>query len=57
MGNARVAGVGMVKFAKPGQQEPYRVMASKAIKQAIADAGIHYNQIQQAYAAYIYGDS
>lgn len=57
MGNARVAGVGMVKFSKPGQQEPYRVMASKAIKQAIADAGVHYGQIQQAYAAYIYGDS
>ena len=52
-----VAGVGMVKFAKPGQQEPYRVMASTAIKQAIAEAGIDSAEIQQAYGGYIYGDS
>jgi acetyl-CoA acetyltransferase len=47
----------MIKFTKPGQQEPYRVMASKAIKLALSDAGINYNLIQQAYASYIYGDS
>lgn len=57
MTNARVAGVGMVKFSKPGQNEPYRVMASKAIKLALADAGIEYKYVQQAYASYIYGDS
>lgn len=57
MANARIAGVGMVKFAKPGRQEPYRVMASKAIKTAVADAGIDFSKIQQAYASYIYGDS
>ena len=57
MSTARIAGVGMVKFAKPGQSEPYRVMASKAIKQAIQDAGIDYAHVQQAYASYIYGDS
>jgi acetyl-CoA acetyltransferase len=47
----------MVKFAKPGQNEPYRVMASKAINQALQDAGIAYPLVQQAYASYIYGDS
>ena len=57
MSTARIAGVGMVKFSKPGQSEPYRVMASKAIKQAIQDAGIDYVHVQQAYASYIYGDS
>lgn len=57
MSTARIAGVGMIKFTKPGQQEPYRVMASKAIKLALSDAGINYNLIQQAYASYIYGDS
>jgi sterol carrier protein 2 len=57
MTTARIAGVGMIKFTKPGQQEPYRVMASKAIKLALSDAGINYNLIQQAYASYIYGDS
>jgi acetyl-CoA acetyltransferase len=56
-GKAFVAGVDMVKFCKPGTQEPYRVMASKAIKGALKDAGIEVGSIQQAYGAYIYGDS
>ncbi len=57
MTNVRIAGVGMTKFCKPGQQEPYRVMASTAIKEALIDAGIDYKYVQQAYASYIYGDS
>ncbi|WNC74163.1 lipid-transfer protein [Thalassotalea psychrophila] len=57
MNNARVAGVGMTKFCKPGQQQPYRVMASSAIKDAVKDAGIEFKQVQQAYASYVYGDS
>ncbi len=57
MSNAIVAGVDMVKFAKPGQQEPYRVMASKAIQGALKDAGIEASAVQQAYGSYIYGDS
>lgn len=56
-GNAYVAGVDMVKFSKPGTHEPYRVMSSKAINGALKDAGISYDQVQQAYGAYIYGDS
>ena len=39
MSKALVAGVDMVKFAKPGQQKPYREMASTAIKGAVAEAG------------------
>ncbi|HBW35135.1 lipid-transfer protein [Desulfosporosinus sp. BICA1-9] len=54
---ARVIGVGMVKFVKPGAQEPYEIMAAKAIREALKDAGIEYGHIQQAYAGYIYGDS
>jgi len=57
MSHVIVAGVGMTKFCKPGQQEPYRVMASKAINIALSDAGLSAVQIQQAYGAYIYGDS
>jgi acetyl-CoA acetyltransferase len=57
MANARIAGVGMVKFCKPGTQEPYRVMAGKAVNAALQDAGIDYGLIQQAYASFIYGDS
>lgn len=56
-GKALVAGIGMVKFCKPGAQEPYRIMASKAINAALKDAGIDYSEVQQAYGAYIYGDS
>lgn len=54
---AQVAGVGMVKFCKPGQQNPYRVMAADAIRAALKDAGLTLDHVQQAYAAYIYGDS
>lgn len=57
MTNALVAGVSMTKFVKPGQHQTYRVMASTAIKQAIADAGINHSLIEQAYAGYVYGDS
>ncbi|ATE65497.1 thiolase C-terminal domain-containing protein [Rhizorhabdus dicambivorans] len=57
MPNAVVAGVDMTKFVKPGMQEPYRVMASRAIKGAIEEAGIDPTLIQQAYGSYIYGDS
>lgn len=52
-----VAGVGMTPFTKPGANEPYPQMASKAIKAALADAGITFDKIQQAYAGYVYGDS
>jgi len=57
MSKARVAGVGMIPFTKPGQSEEWDVMAEKAIRLALADAGVSYDQIQQAYAGYVYGDS
>ncbi len=52
-----VIGVGMTKFAKPGASEDYNVMATKAAKAALADAGIDYADVEQAYAGYVYGDS
>ncbi|HEX9100665.1 MAG TPA: beta-ketoacyl synthase N-terminal-like domain-containing protein, partial [Polyangia bacterium] len=52
-----VIGVGMTKFAKPGASEEYHVMASKAGKSALADAGVPYAEIEQVYAGYVYGDS
>lgn len=54
---ARIIGVGMVKFAKPGQHEPYETMGAKAIRSALDDAGISYDAVQQAFAGYVYGDS
>jgi acetyl-CoA acyltransferase len=53
----RVAGVGMVPFTKPGAGGPYHVMAVRAARAALVDAGIEYRQVQQAYAGYVYGDS
>ncbi|MBY0243380.1 MAG: lipid-transfer protein [Burkholderiaceae bacterium] len=52
-----VAGVGMIPFTKPGANEPYPVMVSKAVTLALHDAGIGYDLVQQAYAGYVYGDS
>ena len=52
-----VAGVGMVPFVKPGANAPYPVMAEQAARDALTDAGIGYDQVQQAYAGYVYGDS
>ena len=53
----KVIGVGMVKFTKPGAHEPYEIMAGKAVRAALADAGIDYGQVQQAFAGYVFGDS
>src|SRR3974390_3484976 len=52
-----VAGGGMVPFKKPGASEGFRVMAAGATRAALADAGVGYQSIQQAFASYIYGDS
>ena len=52
-----VTGVGMIPFTKPGASEPYPQMAAKATRQALADAGIGYELVQQAYVGYVYGDS
>jgi acetyl-CoA acetyltransferase len=55
MSRALVAGVGMVKFSKPGAQEPYPAMASQAIQTALADAGLALSDVNQAFAGYCYG--
>jgi sterol carrier protein 2 len=52
-----VAGVGMIPFAKPGASAPYYEMGAEAGQRALADAGIRYDAVQQAYAGYVYGDS
>lgn len=54
---AFVAGVGMIPFVKPGQNKPYDEMGADAGQLALADAGLAYNQLQQAYVGYVYGDS
>ncbi len=55
--NVYVVGVGMVPFTKPGASEPYPQMAAKAVNAALRDAHLSYDQVQQAYVGYVYGDS
>jgi acetyl-CoA acetyltransferase len=53
-----VIGVGMTKFDKPGTKEgDYPDWAREAGAKALADAGIGYEDVEQAFAAYCYGDS
>jgi acetyl-CoA acyltransferase len=53
-----VIGVGMTKFDKPGTKEgDYPDWAKEAGGKALADAGVPYDSIEQAYAGYVYGDS
>ncbi len=54
---ALVAGVGMIPFTKPGQNAPYDEMGSAAIRLALEDGGIGFDQVEQAYAGYVFGES
>ncbi|MDA9468144.1 lipid-transfer protein [Bradyrhizobium sp. CCBAU 53415] len=57
MSDVIVAGVGMIPFAKPGASAPYHEMGTEAAKLALADAGLGYEKVEQAYVGYVYGDS
>ena len=53
-----VIGVGMTKFDKPGSKEgDYPDWAKEAGTKALADAGIPYEDVEEAFAGYCYGDS
>ncbi len=53
-----VVGVGMTKFEKPGAREwDYPAMAKEAGTKALTDAGIPYEEVQQACVGYCYGES
>ncbi|MGP1283206.1 MAG: lipid-transfer protein [Parasphingopyxis sp.] len=54
---AIVAGVAMTPFATPRRSRDYRSLARDAVGDALADAGLDYDRIEQAYAGYVYGDS
>jgi acetyl-CoA acetyltransferase len=55
---AFVIGVGMTKFEKPGSKDwDYPDMAREAGQNALADAGISFDQLEQAAVGYCYGDS
>lgn len=52
-----VAGIGMIPFTKPGKSLPWDKMGTQAAREALEDAGIDYNDVGQAYAGYVYGDT
>ncbi len=53
-----VVGVGMTKFEKPGSRDwDYPDMALEAGTKALEDAGIPYDEVEQAFVGYCYGDS
>ena len=53
-----VVGVGMTKFEKPGSKEwDYPDMAKEAGAMALQDAGIAFEDVEQAAVGYCYGDS
>jgi acetyl-CoA acyltransferase len=54
-----VVGVGMTKFEKPGRREDwdYPQMAKESGTNALADAGLPYTAVQEAYVGYVYGES
>lgn len=55
--NINVVGVGMTPFKTPKQSESYVAMGAAAIRDALTDAGLAFDTIEQAYASYVYGDS
>ncbi len=54
-----VVGVGMTKFEKPGRREgwDYPDMARESGTNALRDAGISYDRVEQAFVGYVYGES
>ncbi|CEQ42872.1 SPOSA6832_04753 [Sporobolomyces salmonicolor] len=58
MGKASfIVGVGMTAFAKPRDLIDYPELAVEAATKALLDGGLNYDDIQQAFAGYVYGDS
>jgi sterol carrier protein 2 len=55
--NVLVAGVGMIPFTKPGQSASYDAMGAEAVALALADSGIGYDKLEQAYVGYVFGES
>lgn len=49
MSDIVIGGVGMVPFSKPGKSESYDVMGEKAVKNCLADAGIPFSLVEQAF--------
>lgn len=51
-----ILGVGMTKFQKPGAAD-YPQLALDAGQQALRDASVSYDKIEQAFVGYVFGDT
>ncbi|GAA5823695.1 hypothetical protein JCM11251_000729 [Rhodosporidiobolus azoricus] len=54
---AYIVGVGSTKFQKPRGLVDYPELAVEAATKALLDAGLNYDDMEQAFAGYVYGDS
>lgn len=52
-----VVGVGMTNFIKPNSGPDYPDLGKEAVLQALEDARIKYDDVQQAVCGYVFGDS
>jgi acetyl-CoA acetyltransferase len=52
-----IIGVGMTPFFTPRNSPNYVELGARAIREALADAGLDYARIEQVFAGYVYGDS
>ncbi|MHB8779807.1 MAG: lipid-transfer protein [Candidatus Geothermincolia bacterium] len=57
MRRVNVIGVGMTKFVSPKALRAYNDMGKEALVDAIADAGIDFKEIEEAYVGWVYADS
>ncbi|TBN58095.1 lipid-transfer protein [Glaciihabitans arcticus] len=59
MNRVFVVGVGLTKFEKPGRREnwDYPDMARESGTMALLDAGIEFEQVEEAFVGYVYGES
>jgi sterol carrier protein 2 len=52
-----VAGVGMTRFTTPNQGELYTQIGPRAVREALADAGLSYQDVGEAFVGHVFGDS
>jgi len=52
-----VIGVGKTKYEKPRNRIGYEELGLQAATKALLDAGINYDNVEQAFVGYCYGDS
>jgi len=59
MSNVYVLGVGMTPFTKPGDPNSpdYHIVAANAMRDALKDAEIDYDDVEEVHSGYVYGES